>query len=49
MLAKGTGGLYSAVWKSAGATKGRHVLRAVVTDAAGRSAFAERGVRVCHS
>jgi subtilisin family serine protease len=37
-------GLYSARWKPAG--KGRHVLRAVVRDARGRTATAERVVRV---
>jgi hypothetical protein len=46
-VAKGSGGLYSATWKSGGAAKGRHMLRAVVTDAAGRVAVAQRPVRVC--
>jgi hypothetical protein len=44
---RGPAGLYSATWRRAGAAKGRHTLRAVVTDARGRSATAERVVRVC--
>jgi hypothetical protein len=44
---RGTAGLYSTTWRTARASKGRHVLRAVVTDAAGRRATAERVVRIC--
>jgi minor extracellular serine protease Vpr len=44
---RGTAGLYSATWRRGGAAKGRHTLRAVVTDARGRTATAERVVRVC--
>jgi minor extracellular serine protease Vpr len=44
---RGPGGLYAATWRRAGAAKGRHTLRAVVTDARGRTATAERVVRVC--
>jgi hypothetical protein len=44
---RGTAGLYSATWRRGAAAKGRHTLRAVVTDARGRTATAERVVRVC--
>jgi hypothetical protein len=44
---RGSVGLYSATWRRGTAAKGRHTLRAVVTDANGRSATAERAVRVC--
>jgi subtilisin family serine protease len=44
---RGTAGLYSATWRRGGAAKGRHMLRAVVTDARGRTAEAQRVVRVC--
>ena len=44
---KGTVGLYSATWRRGTAAKGKHTLRAVVTDAKGRTATAERVVRVC--
>jgi hypothetical protein len=44
---RGGAGLYSAVWKRAGAAKGRHTLRAIVTDAKGRKAEAQRIARVC--
>jgi minor extracellular serine protease Vpr len=44
---RGTAGLYSATWNAARATRGRHVLRAVVTDVRGRTATAERVARVC--
>ena len=43
----GGAGLYSFTWRRAGAAKGRHTLRAVVTDARGRSAEARLVVRVC--
>jgi subtilisin family serine protease len=39
--------LYSATWRRGGARKGAHLLRAVVVDAKGRTAAAERTVRVC--
>ncbi len=41
------GGLYGTTWRNAKATKGKHLLRAVVTDAKGREAEAQRIVRVC--
>ena len=44
---KGSAGLHSVVWNTAGVKKGRHVLTAVVTDAGGRSATAWRGIRAC--
>jgi hypothetical protein len=44
---RGTAGIYSAAWKHGGAAKGRHTLRAIVTDAKGRIAEAQRVVRVC--
>ncbi|MGE5689744.1 MAG: S8 family serine peptidase, partial [Pseudomonadota bacterium] len=43
----GEAGVFTAVWPTAKAKRGRHVLRAVVTDARGRSATAERATRVC--
>jgi subtilisin family serine protease len=44
---RGPSGIYTFVWKRGGAAKGRHTLRAVVTDAKGRTAEADRVVRVC--
>jgi hypothetical protein len=44
---RGTAGLYSATWRRGSAKKGNHTLRALVTDANGRTATAERVVRVC--
>jgi hypothetical protein len=44
---RGTVGLYGATWTRGQVKKGRHTLRAVVTDARGRTATAERAVRVC--
>src|SRR5688500_14408518 len=44
---RGAVGVYSAVWRRGGAAKGRHTLRAVVTDAKGRRAEAQRVARVC--
>jgi minor extracellular serine protease Vpr len=44
---RGVAGLYSVAWKRGGAAKGRHTLRAIVTDAKGRQAEAQRVVRVC--
>jgi hypothetical protein len=43
----GAGGVYSSAWTTTGAKKGRHVLRAVVTDSRGRTATAERVARIC--
>jgi hypothetical protein len=43
----GAGGLYGATWTRPQLKKGRHTLKAVVTDAKGRTATAERVVRVC--
>ena len=44
---RGEAGLYGATWRTRGARKGRHLLRAVVADARGRTASAERVVRIC--
>ena len=44
---KGADGIYTATWRRGGAAKGRQTLRAVVTDAKGRKAEAQRVVRVC--
>lgn len=41
------GGLYGTDWNTRSAQVGRHVVRAVVRDAAGRTAEAKRTVRVC--
>jgi hypothetical protein len=44
---KGEGGLFSVRWKTGGEAGGKHVLRAVAVDKAGREAAATRIVRVC--
>ena len=44
---KGTADLYSGSWKTRLASTGRHVLRAVASDAGGRALAATRRVRVC--
>ena len=44
---RGPGGLFTTTWRNGAAAKGRHTLRAVVTDARGRQARAERAVRIC--
>ena len=44
---RGGAGLFTGVWKRGGAAKGKHTLRAIVTDAKGRKAEAQRVVRVC--
>ena len=44
---QGGAGIFSAVWRRGGAAKGKHTLRAIVTDAKGRKAEAQRVVRVC--
>jgi subtilisin family serine protease len=43
----GPSDLFAATWKRGGAKRGTHLLRAVVVDAKGRTAAAERTVRVC--
>jgi len=43
----GSLGLYATTWRTRKVTRGRHVLRAVVTDRRGRRAQARRVVRVC--
>jgi minor extracellular serine protease Vpr len=43
----GVADLYAADWKTKGLAKGRHVLKALVTDRAGRHVAASRTVRVC--
>jgi minor extracellular serine protease Vpr len=47
-VTRGGAGIYGAVWKRGGAAKGRHTLHAIVTDAKGRKAEAQRVVRVCN-
>ena len=44
---RGTAGIYGTTWRRGGAAKGRHTLRAIITDAKGRKAEAQRVVRVC--
>ena len=44
---RGVSGLYSVAWRRGGAAKGKHTLRAIVTDAQGRKAESQRVVRVC--
>ena len=44
---RGGAGLYGTTWKTKGARKGKHVLRAVVTDRSGAKASATWPVRVC--
>jgi len=44
---RGPAGLYAVTWRTRGERKGVHVLRAVVVDAKGRTAVADRAVRVC--
>jgi hypothetical protein len=44
---RGPAGLYTATWRRGTAAKGKHTLRAIVTDARGRKAEAQRVVRVC--
>ena len=46
-VGRGTAGIYGTTWRRGGAAKGRHMLRAIVTDAKGRKAEAQRVVRVC--
>jgi hypothetical protein len=43
---RGASGIYGATWRR-GAAKGRHTLRAIVTDAKGRTAEAQRVARNC--
>jgi subtilisin family serine protease len=47
LVKRGAAGIYTADWRTAGLKKGRHELQAVVTDARGRTAMAERPVRAC--
>jgi hypothetical protein len=44
---RGGAGIYSATWRRGAIAGGRYKLRAIVTDARGRTALAERVVRVC--
>jgi hypothetical protein len=44
---RGVEGLYDVTWRTRKAKRGRHVLRAVVTDRQGRTVSARRPVRVC--
>ena len=45
--AKGTAGLYAADWAAKGRAKGKHTLRAVLTDSKGRTASASVTVHTC--
>ncbi|MFL5924148.1 MAG: S8 family serine peptidase [Gaiellaceae bacterium] len=47
VVKRGFEGLYDAAWRTRKAHRGRHVLRAVVTDRHGRTVSARRVVRVC--
>jgi minor extracellular serine protease Vpr len=40
-------GIYSAVWRTSGLTRGTHMLEAVLTDTTGSRASASRIVRIC--
>lgn len=44
---RGGAGIYSHTWKPGSAPKGKHALRAIVTDVKGRKAESQRVVRVC--
>ena len=44
---RGPAGIYTATWRKGAAAKGRHMLRAIITDARGRKAEAQRVLRVC--
>jgi hypothetical protein len=44
---RGFEGLYDAAWRTRKTHRGKHVLRAVVTDRRGRTVSARRIVRVC--
>jgi subtilisin family serine protease len=44
---KNVAGLFSATWKTSGAARGKHALRAVLADRAGRRATTKRILRVC--
>ncbi len=44
---RGAAGIYTSTWRRGNTAKGRHTLRAIVTDAKGRKAEAQRVVRVC--
>ncbi len=46
-LTRGTAGLYSKSWASKGLRSGTHELKATVTDAAGTTAEATRGIQAC--
>ena len=47
VIKRSGGGLYGAVWRNGDAKKGKHLLRAIVIDAKGRKAEAQRYVRIC--
>jgi len=47
IFALGSVGVYGATWRTKKATRGKHVLRVVLTDRKGRRAQARRVVRVC--
>jgi hypothetical protein len=47
-VTRGIEGLYLTAWRTGKAARGKHVLRALVTDRRGATASAKRVVRVCH-
>jgi hypothetical protein len=47
VVRRGTAGLYSTTWRTTTTPKGRRLLRAFVTDVRGRTAEAQRVVRIC--
>ena len=47
VVKRGVLGLYTTIWRTAGARTGKHVLRVLAVDAGGRAAAAKRTLRVC--
>ncbi len=47
LVRRGAAGLYGASWSTKGLPRGRRTLRALVTDVRGRTAVADRPVRLC--
>jgi minor extracellular serine protease Vpr len=47
VVRRGTAGIYSTTWRTATTPKGPRLLRAFVTDVRGRTAQAQRVVRIC--
>ena len=44
---RGAAGLYSATWRPRGLARGKHALRAVVTDRNGAHTRADRTAKIC--